>query len=877
MDFYQVPIDELIARLKTDRQQGLRTEEAKRRLRHDGPNALPGHPPESTFRLFFKQLNNSFSYLLIAAALLKLVIEGYQDAIIIGLVVVVNALVSALQEGRASHILVKLRHFLKSDCLVIRDGKAQTIDQSLLVAGDIILLHAGMKVPADARIFEGQGVRVDEAVLTGESTAVSKTFADLETPNLSASNQGNMLFTGSAVLSGHAHAVVVATGKKALLGQLTCQIDQIETDMPLKRDLAELSQTLIRAVIIIVAVFILIGLLRGKEVTELIFTMTSLLVSIVPEGIPIVSTILMTRNAYRMARTHVLIKRLQAIDGLGRLQVLVVDKTGTLTKNEQVVSTIVIGESQYTVTGDGYEQQGQIFDASGRPILVNPESELGQSARIAALLDDAEVMRDPGSKRLHVRGEPVQAALGICAEKIGFEPRREQRRYPKLDEIAFSSESQVQRVLFDFSADGKNRLCAVMGSPERVLAYAGQQEDAYRAALKRLFDEGLRVIAIGYGTTSATHLGDVAPGTISAISLWGLHDAVRPEAAAGIDAVQELGVRVLVATGDHRQTAVHVARAMGIYHGPESVQEGVAFEKGGQGVMVLARVTPQEKVKIIGHFHQEHLLVGMTGDGVNDVPALVAADVGIAMGTSTDVAKEAADLVLLDDSLMSIARGIMLGRHAFLTMRRVLIFVLATSASEIIAFAIALLINVPLPLLATQILWVHMLTDGLLTIALGMEPMNEKITKVPLAPSTRLVDRSMVQALCLTSLPVAAITLGLFLYALPHGIQQARSIALTALAMGQWWHAWSMRAEQKSIFTQNPFSNIWLLIGTLLVILSQIAALYLPALQNVLHTVPLSAPTFLVCVAASSLVLVINELYKWIHFKIASKEARLSK
>ncbi len=862
MEFYRIPLEQLITLLKTDIGVGLTTKEAQKRLRKNGTNTLPGRPPERAVLLFLKQLNNAFSYLLIVAALLKCLVEGYRDAIIIGVIIMVNALVSAIQEGRASQTLAKLRSFLKTDCLVIRDGQTHIIDQTLLVPGDILILHEGMRVPADARLFEGHMLRIDESILTGESVPVTKTPGLTALPKAPLSEQSGMVFTGSTILSGHAHAIVVATGKKAEIGHLTCVIDKIETDMPLKRDLAHLSYFLLRAVIVIVVIFVLIGLLRGKDFAELVFTMTSLLVSIVPEGIPIVSTILMARNAYRMARSNVLVKRLQAIDGLGRLQVLVVDKTGTLTKNEQMVSALAVENSLYTVTGNGYEKSGAVYDLKGGVAQIKRETPLWYLGLAASLLDDAELSRDEKTGALRVRGEPIQAALGICAQKMGFDLETDQKTYPKIDEIPFAPETPLQKALFTF--DGDKNLLVVMGSPERVADYCHQQSEP-ETGLQKMLSDGLRVVAIGYGFTTATQLTQTAGSAITTVGLWGLNDALRSDAAESIDAVQELGVRVLVATGDHLQTAIHVARATGLYQGPLSVQEGTAIEeKGDEEITVLARVTPQEKLKIISHLHQKNLLVGMTGDGVNDVPALVAADVGIAMGKSgTDVAKEAASIILLDDSLSSIAEGIMLGRHAFLTMRHVLIFVLATSASEILAFAATLIMNVPLPLSATQILWVHLLTDGLLTIALGMEPVDKKIAKIPLDPKARLIDRGMTRAFFLTSVPVAVITLVLFIYHLPEGLHTARSVALTALAMGQWWNAWNMRSETGSIFSQNPFSNIWLLTCTFLVVVAQIGALYLPFLQNILYTVPLSLSDFMLCLGVSSLVLVTEEVHKW--------------
>lgn len=862
--FYRKELDDLILEFETDRIRGLTQKEASKRLKKFGTNSLPTRPPERFLWVFFKQLNNAFSYLLIAAAILKYLVEGYRDAIIIGIVIIVNALVSAIQEGRASQTIAMLRSFLKTDCLVVRDGNMVLVDQTVLVPGDILILHEGMRIPADARLFEGHELRVDEAILTGESFPVIKSAENIPISNLPVSEQTNMVFTGTTILSGHAHAIVVATGTHAYIGQLTKEVQTIESDMPLKRDLARLSQFLLRAVLCIIAIFMGIGIFYGKDFGELIFTMTSLLVSIVPEGIPIVSTILMTRNAYRMAKSSVLVKRLQAIDGLGRMQVLVIDKTGTLTKNEQVVSHIVIGNNQYKVTGNGYEQTGSVFDANHNRIETAPTgTDLWYLGLSIALLDDAELIHNEKTGTIQIRGEPIQAALGICAQKIGFDKESVQRKYKKLSEVPFSPERPIQKSIFQL--DEKRYLVVIMGAPERVEKYANlSDEETPNAMLKELLNEGLRIIAVGYSIVEAEKI-DTEVLTLQAIGLFGLHDAIRTDAVAGMRAVQELGVRVLVATGDHLQTAIHTARATGIYRGPQSVRTGTVHGKDLAEVTVLARVTPQDKLRIIGQLKHDGLLVGMTGDGVNDVPALLAADVGIAMGKSgTAVAKDAASIVLLNDSLVSIADGIMLGRHAFSTMRLVLIFALATSASEIITFAISLILNAPLPLLATQILWVHMLTDGLLTVALGMEPMDKESAKKPLDRNARLIDRRMARAFLLTSIPAATVTLGLFMLYIPYGIDQARTIALTALAMGQWWNAWNLRSETASIFTKNPIANRWLFIGTMLAVVAQIMAIYTPFLQKILYTVPLSVRSVIICLCASSLVLLMEEIRKWV-------------
>lgn len=857
MEWYRESVKNLSENLKTDLKNGLSEQEAKNRLITQGKNILVQRPPEHFLTLFFKQIHNTFTYLLLVAALLKYFVEGYRDAIIILMVVAINALVSAFQEGKASQTLVKLRQFLTTDCIVIRDGVKQLINQEDLVVGDLIVLREGMRVPADARIIESAQLYVDESLLTGESTPVAKDAEILEKTALPLFDQKNSVFTGTTVTSGTAHAIVIATGTKTAVGHLSCSLDSLEIDMPLKRDLAYLSIFLLRTVIIIVVFFVLIGLARGKEFAELIFTMTSLLVSIVPEGIPIVSTILMARNAYRMAQSHVLVKNLQAIDGLGRVQVLVVDKTGTLTKNEQMVAAFCVDGRIYRVSGSGYQSKGTVSLENSPISKPEAKTSLWYFGSIASLLDTTERIEDEKTGTIRLKGEPILTALGICAHKLGIDQSETHELFHKIKEFPFDPEKRVGYTVF--SDKNGTFLHVLFGSPEEIHSRCGKRE--VTDGLQLLLNEGYRTLAIAYAIRTSQTKSEaedwICGGTI------GLQDTLREDAAKSMQQVEKLGVRVIIATGDHLETARHVAQAVGIKNTQAVIEGKEITAQNMDSVAVIARVTPENKLSIIQLLHSQNKIVGMTGDGINDVPALAAADVGIAMGhEGTDIAKEASDIVLLDDSLSSIAEGIRLGRHAFLTMRQVFTFILSTSAGEILVIATALIANIPLPLLATQILWVHLLTDGCLDIALGMEPVDSVTTAAPLKSQMRLIDRSLARSFFVTSIPVAAITIGLFWHYLPDGLEKARTIALTTLAMCQWWNVWNMRSESRSIFTQNPFSNGWLVASTCFVVIAQLSALYLPFLQKVLYTMPLTLHEIMACLGLSALVLVFEEVRK---------------
>lgn len=866
-NWYYYSTHELAAYLKTDLTKGLLPTEVLVRQKNYGFHTLPLQKPPSWPTLFIKQLNNSFFYILMAAAVLKVAIEGYRDAFIILFVICVSALVTTFQEKRAYSLLATLHTFINADALVIREGKSVVVAQKELVPGDVIIIQKGNKVPADARIIKSYALHIDESSLTGESLPVLKNDDVLTEQKLPVFEQSNMVFWGTVAVAGHARAVVVATGSRSYWGSLQQTISSHDIDLPLKKDLATLSYVLLLSAMGIVALFTFSGILLGKEISELIFTMTSLLVSIVPTGIPVVSTIIMAQNAYRMAKDKVLVKNLQAIDALGRIEVLVVDKTGTLTRNEQMVSKILTFDKSgsinlYQVSGNGYEPQGNI-SRNTIPLTAPFPPELLELGSAAAMVDSSEITFDATTNRYRVKGEPLQAAGTVFSQKIGLDKRMIQKNVRVLEEEEFDYATRKKSLLIEESNGEKVRI--FFGSPEGILQLCGLEEHEQIARkLKELLDEGLRIIAFAIKQAAATQP--------RFLGLLCMHDKVRITAARDIASIEELGVKVVIATGDHRKTALAVAKEIGLKFTSSALHEGEIYNKTFKPdtLTLAARVTPQDKVNLIESYHQKRILVGMTGDGANDVPALRAADVGIAMGGwGTDVAQDAADIVLLDDSLYSISKGILLGRHAFDAMRRVLIFVLSVSAAEIIIIALTFLLGAPLPLLATQILWIHMLTDGLLDIAIGMEPQDERELKNRFIGTKKLIDRALVRSFFIVSLPTALAVIILFLYfETTETLAKGRTIALITLAMCQWWNAWNMRSESRSLFSLNPLSNRWLALMTLLVIGCQAAALYVPLLQKLLYTVPLSTQELLLCFTVSSLVLWSEELRKcWATYK----------
>lgn len=869
---------DVIRELKSSAETGLSTQEANKRLQEFGPNRLPDKPRESFIILFLKQFQSSLIYVLLAAVLLEILLQKFFDALIIGLLLVINAFIGAIQEGRASQILESLKRFLKTDSLVLRDGKKKIIADYKLVPGDIIILQEGTKVAADARLLESYNLTIDEAVLTGESTGVLKdATAIISKEDTPVHDQVNMVFTGTHVLSGNGKAIVTATGSYTEIGKLHKTVEHISTEMPLIKDTERLSNWLIRIVLVIALFFFFIGLLHNKEWHELVLTIIALCVSAVPEGLPIVTTIALATAAYRMALRNVLIKKLPAIEALGRIQVLVVDKTGTLTRNELIVSQVYADNSFYHVSGQGYSPEGTVTIDSTPITNPDPNSDLWFLALAGALLNRSERIYEESKQRFRIQGEPTQAAMAIFAEKLGITPQV-LVQYKLLYEIPFDP---VRRLNAGFFKTDNQILVLVTGSPEMVLERCNKINSKIESAFNTMLDQGLRMIGASKTTYAIDEFTSKQNNNLDFfldklvnmqfLGFFGMEDTIREGIKKVVHTIQRSGIHLAMATGDHLKTALFVAKKLDIFRPGDIALTGFTLDDITPSeflqqllkVTVFARVTPQEKLEIVKGYHMLGYTVGMTGDGVNDVPPLVAADVGIAMGImGTEVTKEAADIVLLDDSLHSISAGIEEGRAILLTLRRIMLYLFATNLGELLVIGSALTINLPLPLLASQILWINLVTDGFLDVTLALEPTDVAIVHKPSFTRLQLFDFSLVKKLIVMAITMAIGSFALFSYYQTIDLDLARTITLITMALYQWFNAWNMRSEFKSLFKLNPFSNLWLIGATILVFVLQLIAVYTPIMQKLLHTVPLSFNQWLLALSTASTIIFVEEIRK---------------
>ncbi len=883
MNAYEKSSTDLERSLESSISKGLTDAQAEERLKRDGPNRLPEGHRDTWLSIFIGQFQSPLIYiLLIAAAIIFFVGHHRLDAFIISGVLFFNAIIGTIQEGRTSNIVASLRRFIQTKSIVIRDGTHEIVDDADLVMGDIILLKEGERVPADARIISEQSLQVDESILTGESKPAHKTDEALK-GTVPVADQTNMVFKGTYVIAGSGTAIVVATGQQTQVGKLHKTIEEIDTDIPLKKELNRLSYIILLFILSMCAVLLVIGLLAGRPFQELMVMLTALFICVVPEGLPVVLTLVLVTGAYRMAKQHVLIKNLQGVEALGRTDVIVIDKTGTLTRNEMMVTTLFADDRTFTVTGEGYFTEGRVQD-DGNVVDLSSYPKLKEIGVAAALLNTTQLSYSKKMRLFDIKGDPTEAALYVLAQKLGFTQTQLLKEYEKQYEIPFDSKLKYHAGFFSHNGRGT---IFVVGAPETIFEKADTVSEKYSQELATLLDQGLRVIAVSMKAYDPNQLVGRSDAELRAsaeqmvenglqlLGLCGIQDSIRPEVAAIVQQVRDVGLQVIMATGDHKDTAQYVAEKVNIMKPGDEIIEGEQMQKMSDDELlakldhltVFARLSPKDKVRIIDLFHQQKKVVAMTGDGINDVPSLVAADLGIAMGRiGTEVAKQASDLVLLDDSFANIVHAIEQGRHIFYTLRRVILYFFGTNLGEIFIILFALFTNLPLPLTASQILWLNFVTDGFLDIGLSMEPRESDLLQATwLKKRTRLVDANLLLKAAYFALPMGIASLALFLWAYdgtPASVPYARTMTLIAMAMFQWFNAWNCRSEGKSLFEIGLFSNKWLIAATVFVLLLQFAIVYVPFMQYIFKTVPLSLSDWGLIFAVSAPIILIEELRK---------------
>ena len=837
------------------RQEGLTGQEAKERLKIYGDNEILEQESASLLRTFFEQFRNLMVLVLLAATLISGLLGEVSDAITILVIVFINAILGFAQQWRAERSLDALRELAAPQAKVLRDGRFQLIPASLLVPGDVVELDTGDRIPADARIIESFSLETEESSLTGESLPVAKSAATIKEVGAPLGDRTNLLFMGTTVSRGNAVAVVVATGMATEMGQIAELIQHGGKVLtPLEHRLNQLGQVLVYLSVIITAGVVLAGVLHGHELYEMFLAGVSLAVAAIPEGLPAIVTVALAIGVQRMIRRRAIVRKLPSVETLGCATVILSDKTGTLTQNQMTVKRIESGGRTFTVEGEGYDPEGRIL-YQNRPLGILPES-LKKLIAIGLYCNHAHVEQEDG--RYRASGDPTEAALLTLASKAGLE---KQERV--VSENPFDSERKRMSVLVSGEAgqewwvkgapDVLLGLCKYIDLNGKMETLSESHRQAERAKMEEMAGAALRTLGFAYRQASVPG-GSVEQAERELVwaGMVGMIDPPRKEVRDAITTCRQAGIRPVMITGDHPLTAVAVARHLGILPANGRVVTGSeldqlndrALEDEVNGIYVFARVSPYHKLRIVKALQKLGHVVAMTGDGVNDAPAIQSADIGIAMGkTGTDVAREASDLILADDHFATIVAAVEEGRAIYDNIRKFIRYLLSSNVGEIVTMFVAMLAGLPLPLLPIQILWVNLVTDGLPAIALGLDGASKDIMRKPPRPLKEgIFAHGLGMKIATRGLMIGLVTLAVFYFTLQgtNNLKEAQTMAFATLVLAQLIHVFACRSVDRSIWRRDLFHNGWLAAAVISSFLLLLAVIYIPSLQVVFHTIPLS-------------------------------------
>ena len=871
--------DEVAARLETSATRGLGGEEAARRLAEHGPNEIQAAHRVPPWRLLLEQFKNVLILILLVAVALSAALGHATEAVVVTVIVLFAVVLGFVQEYRAERAIEALRELAAPTATVVRDGEEVELPARDLVPGDLVLVQAGDKVPADARVTESVNLQVEEAALTGESVPVSKRTEALDGDDVAVADRRNSLFAGTAVTYGRGRSLVVATGMETEFGRIAHLLQGIETaKTPLQRNLDRVAGVLARAGLAVVLVVVALGLLRDEPFVEMLLFGTALAVAVVPEALPAVVTISLTLAATRMAKRNALIRRLPATETLGSVTVIGSDKTGTLTKDEMTARKLLVAGELVDVSGAGYAPEGS-FSYRGAP--YEPSPALLEILRGAVLASDAQLVGGDGDGEWEIRGDPTEGALVVAAAKAGLHKRELDAQCPRVGEIPFTAESKRMTTLHETS-DGV--VAYTKGAPEIVLescarqltaegeaALDGEGRAAVLATAQELAGDALRVLAVARKHDAT--LEDAEQG-LTFVGLIGMIDPPRPEARDAIEVCRRAGIKAVMITGDHPATAQAIASELGLL-GSGRVVTGIELEamdddelaRDVDEIEVYARVSPAHKLRVVTALQEQGHSVAMTGDGVNDAPALKKADIGIAMGiTGTDVTKEAAAMTLTDDNFASIVAAVEEGRRVFGNIKKYLMYLLSANLGEVGLLLAASVAGQPLPLTAVLILYINLATDGLPALALSVDPPEQDLMQSrPRDRAAGIFTRPVLALIALGGAWSAAVNTTLFIWALESGrsLDEAITMTFVSLALIEFIKAYSYRSERHSIL-RAPFANRWLNLAVLWELALLGLVVYLPFLQGAFGTVALSADDVVLVLLCAVTILPVLEAGKWL-------------
>ncbi len=882
--WHNLGTDEALLALDS-RRSGLTATEARARLLQYGPNRLKGRKKTPLLLVFLRQFLSPLIYVLLAAAVISIIVEHFIDAWVILGVLLLNAIIGFAQETRAERAMEALIRMAAPQARVRRDGSIKLVPAREIVPGDILLFETGDKVPADARLIEASNLKLNEATLTGESVPVDKHTRSL-TGALPVAERKNLVFMGTIVTYGRATAIVVRTGMSTEMGKIATGIQEVKPEKtPLQKSISKLSQYIIVLFLGASGLLIAVGLLKGLDWLEVFLLAVAAAVSAIPEGLPAVVTVVLAMGMRVMARHNAVIRKLVAVETLGSATVICSDKTGTLTLNQMTVRRLYVDSRWIEVTGEGYVPEGE-FHQDGH--ILSPESEpaLALHLRIGALCNDA-VLTMEDDRCCSIFGDPTEGALVVAAAKAGMNKEKLDKNFPRLDEIPFQSEKQYMATLHP--GDG-GRVAYVKGAAEKILSLSKYQfkgnkivplKEADAQAILQANDdmagEAMRVIATAY-VDLPRDLEDLEDehirGNLVFVGLAGMADPPREEAREAIRLCEQAGIKVVMVTGDNRVTAESIARQLNLPPG-KSITGNELREMSDEElsqqvehVSIFARIEPLQKLRIVNALKSHGHVVAMTGDGVNDAPALKAANIGIAMGiTGTDVAKEACDMTLADDNFASVVAAVDEGRAIFNRLRNVIFFLLSTNMGELLALILTVLFIGKAPLLAVQIIWVNLVTDTAAAIPLGLEPkVGDELKQPPRHPRVGLLYPGLLLRIGFLAIMMSVGVFLIFNWAQARmSLDEARTIAFCSLVAFEWFRAFNARSDERTIFKLGVLRNKWLVVSISVAILLQMAVIYVPFLQVAFHTVPLGIDKWGIAILAGGSLFVIEETRK-IHF-----------
>ncbi len=880
--WHSLPVEQLLRHFELDPQRGLDAGAVRRAQARHGPNALPEAQPKPLWRTFVRQFKSPLIYILFVAAVLAVALGHHGDAGVILAVVLVNALIGSFQEGRAERSMAALRRLAALRVRVQRDGGELVVEARELVPGDTVLLAAGDAVAADARLIEEAQLQVAEAALTGESVPVSKSVLP-EPEATSLADRRCMVYSGTHVTAGRARAVVVATGTHTEVGRIAGLTEGAEEPKtPLEMRLEQFGRALVAAALGLFVLVVLLGLWRELPLSEVLMVAISQMVSMVPEGLPVAMTIALAVGMQRMADRGAIIRRLSAVETLGSTTVICSDKTGTLTRNEMTAVALWLpGGRGIAVGGIGYVPEGDLAEGA-RPADGADPAVRGLCVA-AALCNDAQLL-PPEEERAgwSVLGDPTEGALLVLACKAGLTIEALRRDAPREAELPFDSDTKLMATRHRM--DSAARRVWIKGAPEAVLrlcaAEGGAALQAARDAAEAMATQALRVLAFATVDDDALDAKagfDALAGRARLLGLVGQIDPPREEVKLSVADCRAAGIRPIMVTGDHKLTGLAIARELGIARDGERAVDGPELERMGEAdlrdalphIAVFARVQPAQKLRIIEALQARGEVVAMTGDGVNDAPALARADVGVAMGiTGTEVAKSAAKIVITDDNFSTIVGAVQQGRVVYANLKKVILYLFATSMAEVLVLLLALLGGFPLPLVAVQILWINIVTEGTVTVNLVMDPADgDEMRRAPVPRDDRLLGAELLKRVALMTPLIAAVTFGWFAWRLGQGaaLEIVRTETFTVLAMCQWFNVLNCQSASASALGLRIVRNRWLLGGLTLSVLLQALVLYAPPMNALFHTVPLPLDSLLPLLALASVVLWAEEARKlWV-------------